>query len=70
MKVHVIAWNDIRKPTGELHDKEGLTALDAITYGPDMCVDEITEEIRNEIISEFEAVYPNFAHYDVVVSTE
>ena len=70
MKVRVKAWQDVRTLTGGIHEEEGLTALGAIKYGPYRYVDEISEEICNEMISEFERKYPDFAYSSVEFSED
>ncbi|MDD5891986.1 MAG: hypothetical protein PUC72_05550 [Bacteroidales bacterium] len=63
MKVFITAWNDVINPTtGKIHDEEGLRALDAIHYGPKREVEEVTDTVAEEMVAEFEKLYPDFCY--------
>lgn len=63
MKACVKAWQAVINPaTGKVHDEVGLRALDAILYGPVREVDEVTDEIAEEMVTEFEKLHPDFRY--------
>ena len=70
-RAYVKAWQDvINSVTGKVHDEEGLWALDAIHYGPLKKVDSITAEVAEEMINEFERLYPEFKYDHLEIHTE
>ena len=63
MKACVKAWENVIDPkTGNVHDEAGLRIYDAIFYGPVREVDELTDEIAEEMVTEFEKLHPDFRY--------
>ncbi len=71
MKACVKAWQDIiNTTTGKVWDEAGLRALSAILYGPVREVDKMTDEIVDDMTTEFEKLYPNFRYDHLEIHTK
>ena len=71
MKACVKAWQNVIDPkTGKVHDEFGLRALDAIYYGPVHEVEIVTDQIRDEMIEEYQRKFPNFRYDCLEIETE
>ena len=71
MKACVKAWQAVVNPTtGKVHDEVGLRALDAILYGPVREVDEVTDEIAEEMVTEFEKLHTDFRYDQLEIHTK
>ena len=63
MKACVKTWQAVINPaTGKVHDEVGLRALDALLYGPVREEDDVTDEIAEEMVTEFERLHPDFRY--------
>ena len=63
MKACVKAWQAVINPAiGKVHDEVGFRALDALFYGPVREVDDVTDEIAEEMVTEFERLHPDFRY--------
>ena len=71
MKACVKAWQAVINPdTGKVHDETGLRALDAILYGPVREVDEVSDEVAEDMVTEFKKLHPDFRYDQLEIQTK
>lgn len=71
MKACVKAWQAVINPaTGKVYDESELRTLDAILYGPVKEVDEVTDEVAEDMRTEFESLHPDFRYDQIEIHTK
>ena len=62
MKANVKAWQDIFNEKGIIKDEVSLRALNCILYGPVWEIKELTNEIADKMVEEFNKLFPDFRY--------
>ena len=70
MKACIKAWQDVINPrTGKVYDEAELLIFDAILYGPVREVKEVTDDVAEGMVDEFEKLHPDFRYDHLKIHT-
>lgn len=70
MRANVKAWQDIYNEKGLITDVESLRALNAILFGPVWEIKELTTDVADKMVDEFEKLYPDFRYDHLEIQTD
>ena len=70
MRANVKAWQDIYNEKGLITDVESLRALNAILFGPVREIKDLTTDVADKMVEEFEKLYPDFRYDHLEIQTD
>ena len=70
MKANVRAWEDLFYENGPVTDEESLRNLDCVFYGPVWEIKELTTEVADKMVKQFQKLFPDFSYDHLVIQTK
>ncbi len=69
MRANVKAWQDIYNEKELVSDVERLRAFGCILFGPVRIIKELTTDVVDKMVEEFEKLYPEFRYDHLEIQT-